>query len=125
MPFALPAVALSLAAGRLFSGWDAAWSAAIGAAVVFANFAVHGLSLARAARVSIVALGATAMVGFVVRLGVIVALMAGLRQLAFFSPLAFGLAVVPWTVLLLAYELKLYARGVGRDLVLTPTEGRG
>lgn len=122
MPFGLPAFVLALFAGAWAGGWNVGWSAAIGVAVVFVNFLVHGLSLARAARISIVALQAVALVGFVVRLAAIVAILAALNRLAFFSPLAFGVAVVPSTILLLAYEMKLLGRGLGSELRL-PVEG--
>ena len=82
------------------------------------NFAANGLSLARAARVSLTAYSAVAMGGFIVRLGIIVGIMAILNRFAFFSPLAFGLAVVPATILLLGFEMKLFAGPLGRDLSL-------
>jgi hypothetical protein len=99
------------------------WSAAIGVVVVWANTTVSGLSLARAARISLMALYGVAMSGFVVRLAVIVAIMAGLNQLSFFSPLAFGLAVVPATLLLLGFEMKLLAGGLGQELQIPPPPG--
>ena len=118
LPLGPPSFLVALLAGAVFGGWDAAWSAAIGVAIVFANFVVHGLSLARAARISLTALTATALIGFVLRLAAIVAIMFALDRLAFFSPLAFGMAVVPGTLLLLGFELKLMAGGVGQELML-------
>jgi hypothetical protein len=113
-----PALLLALGVGAAAGGWNVGWSAAIGIAIVFANFVAHGISLAWAARHSLTALAAVAVGGFVVRLGAIVAIMFGLNQLSFFSPLAFGLAVVPGTLLLLAYEMKLLAGGLGSELRL-------
>ncbi len=112
----MPSAAAVLAA--LVIGWAVAGpavglSAAIGIAIVFANFAAHGLSLAWAARVSIVAVQVVALAGFVVRLGAIVAAMFALNALSWFSPLAFGLAVVPATLTLLIYEARLALRGMG------------
>jgi hypothetical protein len=46
--------------------------------------------------------------------------MFGLDQMAWFSPLAFGLAVVPATLLLLGYEMKLLAGGLGAELEIPP-----
>ena len=66
------------------------------------------------------ALHATVLGGFVIRMAVIVAIMFGLDQLAWFSPLAFGLAVVPATLLLLGYEMKLLAGGLGAELEVPP-----
>src|SRR5436309_5355800 len=111
LPFGPPAIVLALLVGAVAGGWNVGWSAAIGVAVVYANFIANGLSLARAARISLTALSAVALGGFVVRLGVIVAFMFLLNQLGWFSALAFGLAVVPATVLLLGYEIRLLVGG--------------
>jgi hypothetical protein len=53
-----------------------------------------------------------------------VAVMAALRHVSWFSILAFGLAVVPATIVLLAFELRLQARGLGGDLHLEPAGGK-
>lgn len=109
-----------VAAGVAFAlgGRGAAASAAIGIVVVLANFAVHGWSLARASDISVTAVQVVALAGFVVRLGVIVTLLFALDRLAgWFSPLAFGLTVVPATLSLLAYEAALVLRrGIGAEL---------
>lgn len=110
---ALPAAYL---AGLALSGPGAAASAAIGVGVVFLNFAAHGLSLAWASTVSITVVHAVALVGPVVRIAVIVVLMFALNTMEWFSPLAFGLAAVPGTLLLLAYEARLTIRGLGSSL---------
>jgi hypothetical protein len=123
-PYAPPAAALALLMGAAVGGWNVGWSAAIGIGLVFINFAVHGLSLARAAKVSLVVLFGVATIGFVVRMGAIVALMFLLKRFAFFSPLAFGLAVIPGTILLLIFEMRLLASGVGRDLILPSSNER-
>lgn len=118
LPFGAPAIALAFGIGAAIGGWGAAWSASIGVAVVLLNFAANGLSLAWAAKVSLTAYAAVVMGGFIVRLGIIVAIMAILKGFAFFSPLAFGLAVVPATIALLAFEMKVIAGPLGRELVL-------
>ncbi|HEX9236216.1 MAG TPA: hypothetical protein VF972_08050 [Actinomycetota bacterium] len=122
-PFGVPAIFGAVLIGALAAGWDVGWSAGIGVAVVWANTTASGLSLARAARISLTALYGVAMGGFVVRLGVIVAIMAALNRLAFFSPLAFGLAVVPATLVLLVFETRLLAGGVGQELQIPPPAG--
>ena len=119
-PWGVPAALAACLLGWVVGGRDVGVSAFLGIVVVTANFVANGLSLAWAARVSLTALSAVAMGGFVVRLGVIVAIMAGLDRFAFFSPLAFGLAVVPATLLLLGFEMRLVARGVGRELQIPP-----
>src|SRR5687768_11741799 len=108
-PFGLPATVVALLVGAAAAGWNVGWSAAIGVAVVWANASVSALIQSRAARISLTALFGAVMGGFVIRMATIVALMAGLNQLSFFSPLAFGLAVVPATLALLAFEMKLLA----------------
>lgn len=115
LPSAL-GVAVAAIAGLAVSGSDAAASAAVGVALVYLNFAAHGLSLAWASGVSVTAVQAVALGGFALRLGVVVAAMFALNTLTWFSPLAFGLAVVPATVLLLVFEARLALRGLGATL---------
>jgi hypothetical protein len=123
-PYGFPAALLALFIGGLAAGWDVGWSAAVGVAVVGANFAASGLSLSWAAGISLTAVAAVVMGGFVLRMAVIVAILFVLDRLTdWFVPLAFGLAVVPATILLLIYEMKLLGRGVGSELVI-PAEGR-
>jgi hypothetical protein len=110
------AFACAVVAGWLLGGPGAAASAGIGIVVVVANFAANGLSLAWASGISVTAVQIVAFVGFIVRLGVVVAVMFALNALAWFSPVAFGLAVVPATLLLLGYEARLAIRGLGGEL---------
>ena len=109
----LIAVPTALGLGYAFGDAGTAWSAALGVLVVLANFVAHGLSLAWAAGISIGTLFAVSLGGVIVRLGVIVGLMFALSTTDWFSPLAFGVAVVPGTLALLAYEAKLVAGGLG------------
>lgn len=115
-------IGLALALGWFFAGAEAGWSAAIGAAIVVANFAAHGLSLAWASRISVSAVHAVALGGVVIRLGVIIGLMFALNTLSWFSPVAFAIAVVPGTLALLMYEAKLALGGVGGVLQIPPDE---
>ena len=116
LPFGPPAVLVALLIGRIAVDWAVGWSAAIGVAVVLANAVANAVLLSRAARISLTAYSAAVMGGFVGRLAVIVVIMFALNRLSWFSPLAFGLAVVPATILLLGYELKLIAGGMGQEL---------
>jgi len=109
----LVAFPIALAIGWIASGPGAGASAAIGVVVVYLNFAAHGTSLAWASTVSISAVHAVSLFGPVVRIGVIVGLMFALNTMAWFSPVAFGLAVVPGTLLLLFFEARLTIRGLG------------
>jgi hypothetical protein len=124
-PFGLPAAVLGLLIGRLAVDWGTGWSAAIGILVVVANALANALLLSRAARISLVAYSAAVMGGFILRLGVIVVIMFALNSLAWFSPLAFGLAVVPATILLLTYEMKLISGGLGQELQTSRPDLRG
>jgi ATP synthase protein I len=106
LPFALPAIVVAYAAGS-FASAGAARSAAIGVAVVAANFAAYGLSLAWAARISPTVLVGVALGGFAVRLGAIVVVLLVLDGISWFSPVAFAAALVPSTVALLVFEAKV------------------
>jgi hypothetical protein len=116
IPFGPPAALLALLVGWLAADWGAGWSAAIGVGVVVGNAMANAVLLSLAARISLTAYSAAVMGGFLLRLGVIVAIMFALNGLDWFSPLAFGLAVVPATILLLAYEMRLIAGGLGQEL---------
>jgi hypothetical protein len=110
------AFAGALLIGTLVSGIAAGASAAIGVVVIVANFAAHGWSLAWASRVSITLVQGVALGGFVVRMGVILGLLFALNALPWFSPVAFGAAVVPGTIALLVFETRLVLRGLGGQL---------
>lgn len=116
----LVAVPVAFGLGYALGGAGAAWSAALGVLVVLANFVANGLSLAWASGISIGTLHGVALGGVIVRLGVIVGLMFALDTTDWFSPLAFGVAVVPGTLALLAYEAKLVAGGLGGMLQIPP-----
>ena len=113
---AVAALALAVVAGWVLGGPDAAASAGIGIALVYVNFATHGWSLAWASTISVGTVMAVALGGFALRLAVIVVAMFALNTLSWFSPVAFALAVVPATLLLLIYEAQLVSRGVGASL---------
>lgn len=115
LPFIVPAVAIAYAAGAVASA-DAARSAALGVAVVAANFVAHGLSLAWAARISPTVLVGVGLGGFALRLGAIFVAMVLLDRLSWFSPVAFVAALMPATVALLAFEAKTLAGRMQGDL---------
>jgi hypothetical protein len=113
---AVAAFALAVVVGWVLGGPGAAASAGIGIALVYVNFATHGWSLAWASTVSVGTVMGVALGGFAIRLGIIVGAMFALDTLSWFSPVAFALAVVPATLLLLAYEAQLVSRGMGASL---------
>ncbi len=116
LPLCIPASVSAAALGALLGGRYVAASALIGVAIVFLNFVVHGLSLEHAARISLTALYAAGLFGFVVRLGVIFVIMILLNQLDWFSPVAFAAAVVPCTIVLLVFEMKQLSGRMQVDL---------
>jgi hypothetical protein len=115
---ALLALPVALGVGWLAGGPREGVSAGIGIALVLVNFAVHGLSLAWASTISVPAVQAVALGGVLVRLGVFVGAMFALNTMDWFSQLAFGLAVVSATLLLLVFEARLALRGLGGALLI-------
>ena len=120
-PFAIPVAIVAFAIGTLMGGTDAGWSAAIAIAVVTLNFVAHGWSLALAAQISPTILYAVGLGGFIVRLGVIVAVIALLQQTDWFSIVAFIAALVPCTVALLVVEMKMLSGRMQADLWSVPS----
>jgi hypothetical protein len=116
----LVAAPVSFGFGVAAGGPDAGWSALLGTVVVVANFALHGMSLAWAAGISIPVLHVVALGGFALRMGIIVVVLVLLDRTAFFSPAAFGLAAVATLVALLGIEARLLTRGVGGALQVPP-----
>lgn len=114
------AAPVAFVVGALAGGAGGGWSALLGVVVVVANFAVHGLSLAWAAGVSITLLQVVAVVGFVVRMGVILGALVLLDRTDFFSPVIFGITAVAGTFSLLGYEARLVGRGLGGTLEIPP-----
>jgi hypothetical protein len=115
----LPAVLAlvgSAAVAWTLDGAGAAASAALGIAIVFANFVAHGWSLAWASGVSIPMVQAVALGGLVVRMAVIVGLLFLLHIFAWFSVTTFAWTVALATMALLAFEARLAIRGVGAVL---------
>jgi hypothetical protein len=123
-PFALPVAIAAFVLGTLLDGTDAGWSAAIAIAVVYLNFVAHGSSLALAATISPTVLYAVGLGGFLVRLGVIVAVIALLQQTDWFSIVAFIVALIPSTVALLVVEMKLLSGRMQADLWTDPNARR-
>jgi hypothetical protein len=106
-PFVLPAVAVAFGLGALAGGMGSGWSAAIGVAVVAANFVASALSIDWAARIAPTAVFVVALAGFFIRMTVIVIALVALNMLAWFSPTSFALTVVPATITLLVFEVRV------------------
>src|SRR5215207_1746132 len=123
-PFAPPVAVASFVLGTLLDGTDAGWSAAIAIAVVYLNFVAYSSSLALAATISPTVLYAVGLGGFLVRMGVIVAIIALLQQTDWFSIIAFIAALIPATIALLAVEMKLLSGRMQADLWADPNARR-
>ena len=115
-PFAVPAAIVAFVVAALFGGTSVGWSAVIAIAIVYANFVANALSIAWAATVSTTLVSIVALGGYVVRLVVYTIALVLLNQLAWFSPVAFALALVPAVVALLVYEAKAMTGPMQADL---------
>ena len=115
-PFAVPAAIVAFVVAALFGGTSVGWSAVIAIAIVYANFVANALSIAWAATVSTTLVSIVALGGYVVRLVVYTIALVLLNQLAWFSPVAFALTLVPAVVALLVYEAKALSGPMQADL---------
>jgi len=116
LPFVPLAVLAAFAIGWAVGGSGAAWSAAIAVAIVAANFVAFALSIAWAARISPTMLAIVALGGYLVRLIIFTMVLVGLNTLAWFSPLAFVLALMPAVIALLVYEAKILSGRMQADM---------
>lgn len=98
-----------IALATLFRGWDGAWSAALGVAIVVGYYLISGVFLAMAARISFAAYYAGALLGFIVRLGFIAATMYLLASILPVDRVVLGLSVVVAYLALLVLEVKALA----------------
>ena len=106
---------------RTDAGWPRPPSAIV---VVTANFVAHALSLGWAARISPTLVFAVGLGGFFLRMVVIVILLVVLNTLAWFSPIAFALSVVPATIVLLVFEARPLSGRMQADLWSVPARER-
>jgi hypothetical protein len=109
---------LMLAAGSLW-GWEGALAAALGTAVVAANFVLSGVLLSRAARISLSLYHAAALLGFFLRFGLIMATMFILASLLDIDRTALGISVVVSYLALLTWEAASVSRGGEKELEWT------
>jgi hypothetical protein len=86
------------------SGWEGAWSAALGVAVVVTNFILAGAILSISARISLQAYHAAALIGFFLRLGLFVGAVYLIASLVDVDRLAFGISAVVAYFALLVWE---------------------
>lgn len=94
----------------LLRGWDGAWSAALGVALVVLNFLLAGAILSISARISLQAYHAAALIGFFLRLALFVGAVYLIANLVEVDRLAFGLSAVVSYFALLTWEAVSLSR---------------
>jgi hypothetical protein len=99
----------------LLRGWDGAWSAALGVALVVANFLLAGAILSISARISLQAYHAAALIGFLLRLALFVGAVYLIATLVEVDRIAFGVSAVVSYISLLAWEAASITRDGERE----------
>ena len=100
----------------LLRGWDGAWSAALGVAVVVLNFLLSGAILSISARISLQAYHAAALIGFFLRLGLFVGGVYVIASVLEVDRPAFGISAVIAYFALLTLEAVAISQGREREL---------
>jgi hypothetical protein len=90
----------------LFGGSRGAWSALLAVAVVAANFLLAAVSLSWAARISPVALMATAFGGFLARMGLVTAVILVVRHTSWINLTALAITILATHLGLLFWEMR-------------------
>ncbi len=103
----------------LLRGWEGAWSAGLGIALVVANFLLFGWILSISARISLQAYHAAALVGFALRLALFVGLVYLISVTVDVDRLAFGITAVVAYLALLVLEAVAVSKGKERELTWT------
>lgn len=97
-------------------GIDGAIAAAIGVVIVAGYFLLGGAMLSVAARISLGAYHAAALLGFFLRLGLIAVTMLAVARLTDIDRMAMGITVVAAYLTLLGWETVAVSRGREREL---------
>ena len=115
---------LLVAAALWWRGADGGWSAALGLTLATTNLLVAARSLEWAAGVSLAAVGAVALGGYVLRLAVIGAVLFLVRNLAWVDLPALGVTLVVAHLGLLTWEARLIHRAADGPVSLATAPGR-
>ena len=102
----IPAAPVIVIVAGLLGGSHGAWSALLAVAVVAANFLLAAVSLSWAARISPVALMATAFGGFLVRMGLVTAVILAVRHTSWINLSAFAITILATHLGLLFWEMR-------------------
>jgi hypothetical protein len=103
---AIPAAPVVVLVAGLLGGSRGAWSALLAIAVVAANFLLAAVSLSWAARISPVALMATAFGGFLARMGLVTVVILAVRHTSWINLTAFAITILATHLGLLFWEMK-------------------
>ena len=103
---AVPAAPVVVIVAGLLGGSHGAWSALLAVAVVAVNFLLAAASLSWAARISPVALMATAFGGFLVRMGLVTAVILAVRHTSWINLSAFAITILATHLGLLFWEMR-------------------
>ena len=104
----------------LVSGWDGAWSSAVGVGLVVVNFLLAGAILSISAKISLAVYHAAALFGFFLRLGLLVLTVLLIAQFLPIDRVAFGISAVLAYLVLLSWEAVAVSKGRERNLDWTP-----
>lgn len=110
---------LIIAITWLLRGPGSAAASAVGVAIVVVNFLLAGVILSRAATISLKVYHAAALLGFVVRLGLITVSMFLIASVFEVDRPAMGLSAVVAYFTLLTWEAWALAKGSGREIEWT------
>lgn len=97
---------LLIGLGWLIWGADGAYSVALGLGLVLVNMWLSAYVIKVTARISFAALAAGAMFGFLIRLGVITAVVIAIRNVSWVDLVALGITIIISHVGLLFWELR-------------------
>lgn len=100
-------------------GNAAAWSSAIGVALVVGNFLLAGWLLSISARISLQVYHAAAVVGFFLRLGLLTVTVLIVTWLVPLDRLSFGITAIVSYLVLIGAETVAVAKGRERELEWT------
>ena len=103
---AAPLLPLPIVVAGVLRGGDGAWSAGYAVALVIANFFLAAGLLAWAARISPVAMAATAMGGFVLRLLLVTVAFLAVKDQAWLDVVSFGFTLIITHLGLLIWETR-------------------
>jgi hypothetical protein len=120
----LLAAPLLVATALWWRGSDGGWSAAFGLTLATLNLLVAARSLEWAAGVSLTAVGAVALGGYVVRLAVITVVVLGVRHLPWVDLPALGISLVVAHLGLLVWEARSIHQAAEATVSLGTASGR-